>query len=146
LEPIQEASADDTLVESSEQARRDKTAEDIMDVVLIEQPDAQPTEVLSLSANFPLSSFSDSLFLLQDIAHDKSLTDLPQDVGDQSQLPIVEAPELAGNPSAQIRVTPSALEVDALTHFPFISRTSSAYFNTFASLFRVHWQSPFQMK
>jgi hypothetical protein len=77
LEPIQEASADDTLVESSEQAKRDKTAEDIMDVVLIEQPDAQPTEVLSLSANFPLSSFSDSLFFLQDIAHDRSLSDLP---------------------------------------------------------------------
>jgi hypothetical protein len=39
-----------------------------------------------LSTNFPLSSFSDSLFLLQDIAHDRSLSDLPQDVGDQSQL------------------------------------------------------------
>jgi hypothetical protein len=45
LEPIQEASADDTLVESSEQARPDKITEDIMDVVLIEQPDVQPTEV-----------------------------------------------------------------------------------------------------
>jgi hypothetical protein len=45
LEPIQEASADDTLVESFEQARLDKTAEDIMDAILIEQLDAQPTEV-----------------------------------------------------------------------------------------------------
>jgi hypothetical protein len=33
LELIQEASVDDTLVESSEQARPDKTAEDIMDAV-----------------------------------------------------------------------------------------------------------------
>jgi hypothetical protein len=45
LEPIQEASADDTLVESSEQADPDKTVEDIIDVVLIEQPDLQATEV-----------------------------------------------------------------------------------------------------
>jgi hypothetical protein len=37
LEPIQEASADDTLAESSEQARPDKTTDDIMDAVLIEQ-------------------------------------------------------------------------------------------------------------
>jgi hypothetical protein len=35
LELIQEASVDDTLVESSEQARPDKTAEDIMDAVLM---------------------------------------------------------------------------------------------------------------
>jgi hypothetical protein len=33
LEPIQEASADDTLVEPSQQAKPDKTAEDIMDAV-----------------------------------------------------------------------------------------------------------------
>jgi hypothetical protein len=45
LEPIQDASADDTLVESSEQANPDKTVEDIIDAILIEQPDPQPTEV-----------------------------------------------------------------------------------------------------
>jgi hypothetical protein len=45
LEPIQDASADDTLVESSEQADPDKTVEDIIDAILIEQPDPQPTEV-----------------------------------------------------------------------------------------------------
>jgi hypothetical protein len=43
LEPIEEASADD--VESSDQARPDKTTEDIIDVVMIEQPDVQPTKV-----------------------------------------------------------------------------------------------------
>jgi hypothetical protein len=47
LEPIQEASADDTLVESSEQAEPDKTVEDITDAVLIEQPGLQQTEVQS---------------------------------------------------------------------------------------------------
>jgi hypothetical protein len=36
LEPIQESSADDTLVESSKQAELDKTMEDIIDAVLIE--------------------------------------------------------------------------------------------------------------
>jgi hypothetical protein len=102
LDPIQEASADDTLVESSEQAKPDKTVEDIIDVVLIEQPDLQLTKVQSLLANLPSFSFSDSLFFLQDIAHDKSLSNLPQDVGDQSQLPIVEAPE---SPSAEILST-----------------------------------------
>jgi hypothetical protein len=84
--------------------------------------------------------------LLQDIAHDRSLSDLPQDVGDQSQLSIVEAPESAKNPFAQIQATPPAVEVDSLTHFFFISCTSSAYFNNFASFFRVHWQSPFQTR
>jgi hypothetical protein len=102
LDPIQEASADDTLVESSEQAKPDKTVEDIIDVVLIEQPDLQLTKVQSLLANLPSFSFSDSLFFLQDIAHDKSLSNLPQDVGDQSQLLIVEAPE---SPSAEILST-----------------------------------------
>jgi hypothetical protein len=55
--------------------------------------------------------------LLQDIVHDKSLGDLQQDVGDQLQLPIVEAPEpsSAENSTAQIWVTPSAVEVNFMT-------------------------------
>jgi hypothetical protein len=58
--------------------------EDMINAVLIEQLDLQPTEVQSLLAIPPSFSFSDSLFLLQDIAHDRSLSDLPLDVGDQS--------------------------------------------------------------
>jgi hypothetical protein len=145
LEPVQEALADDTLVESSEQAEPDKTVEDIIDVVLIEQPNLQPTEVQSLLAILPTFSFSDFLFLLQDIAHDRSLSDLPQDVGDQSQLPIVEDPESssAENPYAHIRATPFAVEVNSLTHFSFSFHTSSAYFNKLAFLFKVHRQSLF---
>jgi hypothetical protein len=82
LEPIHEASADDTLVESSEP---DKTIEDIVDAILIEQPDPrrvnisdarvgqpqrpleqadlQPSEVQSTSTVPSPLSFSDSLFL-----------------------------------------------------------------------------------
>jgi hypothetical protein len=45
LEPIQEASADDNLVESSEQSELDKAMEDIVDVVLIEQPNPQRVNV-----------------------------------------------------------------------------------------------------
>jgi hypothetical protein len=86
LAPIKEASADDILVESSEQAEQDKAMEDIVDVVSIEQPDPQrvnisdapigqpqhpfeqadlqPAEVQSpLAVPSPLS-FSDSLFLV----------------------------------------------------------------------------------
>jgi hypothetical protein len=148
LEPVQEASADDTLVESSEQAELDKIVEDIIDVVLIEQPNLQPTDVQSLLAIPPTFLFSEFLFLLQDIAHDRSLSDLPQDVYDQSQLLIVEVPESssAENPSAHIRATPSAVEVNSLTHFSFSSHTSSSYFNKLAFLFRAHQQPPFQMK
>jgi hypothetical protein len=148
LEPVQEASADDTLVESSEQAELDKIVEDIIDVVLIEQPNLQPTDVQSLLAIPPTFLFSDFLFLLQDIAHDRSLSDLPQDVCDQSQLLIVEVPEssLAENPSAHIRATPPAVEVNSLTHFCFSSHTSFSYFNKLAFLFRAHQQPPFQMK
>jgi hypothetical protein len=62
LEPVQEALADDTLVESSEQAEPDKTVEDIIDVVLIEQPDLQPTEVQSLLATFSTFLFFYFLF------------------------------------------------------------------------------------
>jgi hypothetical protein len=52
-------------------------------------------------------------FLLQDITHDKSSGDVPQDVGDQSQLSIIEAPESssAENSIAQTRVTSSVVEV-----------------------------------
>jgi hypothetical protein len=45
LEPIQEASADDTFVESSEQAESDKAMEDIIDAILIEQPDPQRVNI-----------------------------------------------------------------------------------------------------
>jgi hypothetical protein len=88
LEPIQEASADDTLVESSEQVDQDKIVEDIFDAVLIEQLDLQPTEVQSLLAILLTFSFSNFLPLLQDIAHGIPLSDLPQDVDDQTQPPI----------------------------------------------------------
>jgi hypothetical protein len=83
--------------------------EDIIAAVLIEQPDLQPTEVQSLLVILPTFSFSDLLLLLQDIAHDRSFNDLPQDIDDQPQLPIVEALESssAENPSAHIRATPS---------------------------------------
>jgi hypothetical protein len=37
LEPIEEALADDTLINSSKQAEPDKTVEDIIDAVLLEQ-------------------------------------------------------------------------------------------------------------
>jgi hypothetical protein len=58
--------------------------------------------------------------LLQDIAHDKPSSDLPQDFDDHSQLPITESPESssAENPSAHIQATPS-VEVISLTHFSF---------------------------
>jgi hypothetical protein len=85
LEPIQEASTNDTLVESIEQVKPDKAMEDIVDVVLVEQPypqrvnildapvgqpqhpleqaDLQPAEVQSLSAVPSPLSFSNSFFL-----------------------------------------------------------------------------------
>jgi hypothetical protein len=92
------------LVESSKQADLDKTVEDIIDAVLIEQPHLQPTEVQSLLVILQTFSFSDFLSLLKDIGHGRPLSDLPQDVNDQSQLPIVEAPESSSteNPSAHI--------------------------------------------
>jgi hypothetical protein len=147
LEPIQEASADDTLVEPSEQVDPDKIMEYIIDAVLIEQPDLQPIEVQSLLAILSTFSFSDFLSLLQDIAHERPLSDLPQDVDDQSQLPIVEAPESssAENPSAHIRTTAST-KVNSLTHFSLSFHTSSAYLNKLVFLIRVHRRSPFQMK
>jgi hypothetical protein len=53
------------------------------------------------------------VFPLQDITHDRSSGDVPQDVGDQSQLPIVEALESSSteNSIAQTRVTSSTVEV-----------------------------------
>jgi hypothetical protein len=59
--------------------------------------------------------------LLQDTAHVRSSGDLQQGLIDQSQLPIVEAPESSstGNLIAQIGVMPSAVKVKALTHFIF---------------------------
>jgi hypothetical protein len=81
------------------------------------------------------------LFLLQDISHDTSLSNLPQDVGDQSQMLIVEAPESssAENPSAQIRATPSAVEVNSLTHL-FLALILLL---KLAFLFRAHRKSSF---
>jgi hypothetical protein len=87
----------------------------------LEQADLHPAEVQSLWAVPSPLSFSDSLFLLQDIAHDMSLGDIPQDVGDQPQLLIVEAPESssAENSTAQNRATPSAVEVHSTFSYFF---------------------------
>jgi hypothetical protein len=85
LEPIQDISTDDTLIESSRQAESDKASEDVVDAILVEQSDPQrvnvsdtpvgqpqhpleqadlqPAEAQSLSIVPSLLSFSDSLFL-----------------------------------------------------------------------------------
>jgi hypothetical protein len=59
--------------------------------------------------------------LLQDTAHDGSSDDFQQGVIDQSQLPIIKAPESlsAENLIAQIRAMPSAVEVNLLTYVIF---------------------------
>jgi hypothetical protein len=57
LEPIQEASADDTLAESSEQAETDKAMEDIVEAILIEQPDPQSVNISDAPIGQPQRPF-----------------------------------------------------------------------------------------
>jgi hypothetical protein len=45
LEPIQDISTDDTLAESSRQAKPDKDMEDVIDAVLVEQSDPQRVNI-----------------------------------------------------------------------------------------------------
>jgi hypothetical protein len=49
LEPIQDIFTDDTLVESSKQAKPDKATKDVIDVVLVEQSDLQRVNILDTS-------------------------------------------------------------------------------------------------
>jgi hypothetical protein len=50
LEPIQDLSTDDTLVEPSKQAEPDKAIEDVVDAILIEQYDPQRVTILDTFA------------------------------------------------------------------------------------------------
>jgi hypothetical protein len=66
--------------------------------------------------------------LFQDIVDVKPSSDPPQDVDDQSQLPIVEAPKSSSVENPYTQTTPS-VGVNSLTYFSLSFHTSSAYFN-----------------